>query len=249
MPTIYETTSPSGLGACADGLMVRQLTDSQMVWAFPWPKRNLTARTELSVSFGLSKYMYGAWMQSALYNNQSVPKDQIAEDPSIYSRSFTYRVHGTDWNAATSVCVCANETEVNAAQTGVGVSTFISSWSKDENSGYGSLWVNGSKLTRTGGSALTTNSNRTNSTAADAVGIRQNAGAGMLAFFAWDRQLPDDEKRALFVDTPWQLFRPYVHRFYLDLGAGGGPSIPTLSLPGVQDVTQTTARPKVTLAV
>lgn len=46
-------------------------------------------------------------------------------------------------------------------------------------------------------------------------------------------------------DNPWQLFRPRTIRAYSLGGALSG--IPVLSLPGVQDITSTSARPKVTL--
>lgn len=56
--------------------------------------------------------------------------------------------------------------------------------------------------------------------------------------------LSDAEQRELH-QNPWQAFRPRVRRIH-SLPTGGS-LIPTLSLPGVNDILSTSARPKVTL--
>lgn len=58
----------------------------------------------------------------------------------------------------------------------------------------------------------------------------------------WTRPFRRNELEALR-DEPWQLFRAPAHRIYFDLGAA--KKIPVLSMPGVIDVTSTSARPRV----
>lgn len=58
-------------------------------------------------------------------------------------------------------------------------------------------------------------------------------------------QLTDSEARAILHD-PWMIARP-SRRPVIYSFPSGGITIPTLSLPGVQDITATGARPKVTL--
>lgn len=65
-----------------------------------------------------------------------------------------------------------------------------------------------------------------------------------LLFAVWDVQRGAAEVKELAIN-PWQIFKPRSEIIYSF--PSGGITIPTLSLPGVQNVTQTSARPKVTL--
>lgn len=71
--------------------------------------------------------------------------------------------------------------------------------------------------------------------------------AGLVLFHfvgVWSRPLLPTEQREL-AQAPYQLFRAPSHRIWFDVGAG--VRIPTLSLPGVTNITTTSVRPKVTL--
>lgn len=62
-------------------------------------------------------------------------------------------------------------------------------------------------------------------------------------FAAWPRALSQSELGGV-ADNPWQLFRP---RRTLVPMSSGAATFPALSLPGVTDVTSTSARPRVTV--
>ena len=63
------------------------------------------------------------------------------------------------------------------------------------------------------------------------------------AIFVWNRELSANEI-ANFSRNPWQIFRAPKRTLYFDVST---PGIPTLSLPGVDQITTTGARPYVSL--
>jgi hypothetical protein len=80
------------------------------------------------------------------------------------------------------------------------------------------------------------------------IGNRATDGArvfdGILQDFqVWDRILSAGEIAALY-ENPWQFIEPQRRVIY---SLAAGPTAPTLSLPGVVDVTATSAQPQVTL--
>ena len=63
-------------------------------------------------------------------------------------------------------------------------------------------------------------------------------------FSVWNGKVLADSEIAEFSRTPWQIFRPQKRTLYFDVST---PGIPTLSLPGVDQITTTGARPYVSL--
>ena len=70
------------------------------------------------------------------------------------------------------------------------------------------------------------------------------SGVGNLFLF-FRRELSDQEAVS-WIENPWQIFAPAPSRFYL-IPTAPALTIPTLSSPGVTDITATAARPQVTL--
>lgn len=247
-----------GMAATQDGLSFKanKLTAYTDSWLIPVPRKSYAGLSTLlrtriaNLNDGYPGLMNGAAVNSVngLVNVGLALGNASGSRFDLMSPTLT--IHGASWNNYSTVCECAyGGFDWRYFGDGLNVRTIGQTWNKSKNSGYGRMFISTGEIPRTGGTPITTDSVWTNSSSSGLVRIG-NVGTTFGAehyvseWVLWDRDL-DATEFASLMEAPYQVFRP--RRAVLYSFPSGGIVIPTLSLPGVQDVTTTGARPKVTL--
>lgn len=182
-------SSPNATITASKDLMITQ--DATGAAGIFFPKRYLQARTELFIMNCPLRRTYGRWL--AFGSNDGFNGE--------YSNTEVgWVIHGTAWNSKTKVFNGQSPITLVGGER-----IIVGTWSMNENSGLGSVFVNGVSVTNQSGVAQTTPSVRVQSTAQEYGGPAQTAGTGISLFLAWDRVLSASEIRSIS-ENPWQVF-------------------------------------------
>jgi hypothetical protein len=190
------------------GILLSQAVAGSQSTGISFPKRTLSARTELFIQECASRKTYGRWL------SDNAVKDSFRGEYS--DTELDWYVHGSGWNS--SECIFSGWTPSTLVG---GPRTILGKWGKDVNGGYGRVFVGGNEITRTGGTPLTGDSDRTQSSASNYTGAWQDV-SGIGLFVAFSTCLSDEDTYRL-LENPWQIFEDEEDYIWIP-EAGGGVS-------------------------